>query len=186
MIQLLGISGSLRAGSFNTALLHVAKTVAGDGLSLDIATLHGIPLYDGDAEATDGLPAAVLALRERIRLADGIVMASPEYNSGVPGVLKNALDWVSRTSATHPAVLTNKPVALMGASPGGFGTVSAQAHWLPVLRAMGMLHWSGGRLMVSKAHTVLQGGAMTDTALLQQLQGFVQGFGAFVAQQEPS
>ncbi len=115
MIQLLGISGSLLTGSFNTALLQAAKTVSGDGLALDMATLHGIPLYDGDAEAADGLPAAVLALRERIAQADGLIMATPEYNSGVPGVLKNALDWVSRTSAQHPDVLSQKPVALIGA-----------------------------------------------------------------------
>ena len=186
MIQLLGISGSLRTGSFNTALLQAAKTVSSDGLALDVATLHGIPLYDGDAEAADGLPAAVLALRERIAQADGLIMATPEYNSGVPGVLKNALDWVSRTSAQHPDVLTHKPVALMGASPGGFGTLSAQTHWLPVLRALGMLHWSGGRLLVSKAHTVLQEGTAVDAALLQQVQNFVQGFGVCVAQQKKS
>lgn len=182
-IKLLGISGSLRAGSFNTALLHAAQAALGDTATLDIATLHGIPLYDGDAESKDGLPPAVIALRERIRAADGLLIATPEYNNGMPGVLKNAIDWVSRTSASHPDVFKNKPVAVVGASPGGFGTILAQAHWLPVLRTLGLQHWVGGRLMVSKAHTVLQNGTLTDTALAQQLADFMRGYVGFVATQ---
>lgn len=184
--RLLGISGSLRRDSFNTRLLHAAaRTLAPGGSQLDVATLHGIPLYDGDAEARDGLPTAVLTLRERIRAADAVVLATPEYNNGIPGVFKNAIDWVSRVSPQHADVLKGKPVAVLGASPGGFGTLSAQAHWLPVLRMLGMPLWVDGRLMVSRAHTVLtdDGGTLHDAALQTQLADFMQGFAAFVARQ---
>lgn len=182
MTRILGISGSLRAESFNTALLHAAARRLPADVSLEVVTLHGIPLYDGDLEAREGLPPAVLALREQIAAADGLLLSTPEYNSGVPGVFKNALDWVSRTSAAHPAVLAGKPVALIGASPGGFGTISAQAHWLPVLHALGMRQWSGARLLVSKAHTVLADNDLQDAALGEQLARFVAGFAAFAAQ----
>ncbi len=179
MIRLLGISGSLRAASFNTALLRIAQNLALPDVQIDAATLHGIPLYDGDLEAREGLPPAVLTLRSKIQASDGLLLVTPEYNNGIPGVFKNAIDWVSRTSDEHPSVLANKPVAIMGASPGGFGTISAQAHWLPVLRTLGMSHWAGGRLAVSKAGTVFHDGDQIDAALMQQLQGFVQGFAQF-------
>ena len=99
MTRILGISGSLRAGSFNTALLRAAQQVAGDGIAFDAVTLHGIPLYDGDAEARDGLPAAVTTLKDRIIASDGVLLVTPEYNNGIPGVFKNAIDWLSRPAA---------------------------------------------------------------------------------------
>ena len=92
MTRILGISGSLRKGSFNTALLRAAQQVAGEGIELEAATLHGIPLYDGDAEAANGIPEAVSALKERIADSDGVLLVTPEYNNGVPGVFKNAID----------------------------------------------------------------------------------------------
>lgn len=180
MTQLLGISGSLRAGSFNTQLLHAAQKVTPAPVTLDIATLHGIPLYDGDLEAREGLPAAVIALREQIQASAGVVLCTPEYNNGVPGVFKNAIDWLSRVSDAYPSVFKNKPLTLMGASPGGFGTILSQAHWLPVLRTLDVQLWPNGHLMVSRAHTVLQNGELTDEALLQQLTAFMTGFTQFV------
>lgn len=180
MARLLGISGSLRAASFNTALLRAAEARVGSGDSLEVATLHGIPLFDEDLETREGLPAAVMALREAIQRADGLILATPEYNSGVPGVFKNALDWLSRTSRDRPSVLSGKPVALIGATPGGFGTVLAQTHWLPVLRALGMRHWTEGRLLVSKAHSVFPEGELKDAAVAMALAEFMEGFGRFV------
>jgi len=94
VIKLLGISGSLRAGSFNTALLRVAQQEVGDGVVLDVTTLHGIPLYDGDLEASNGVPEAVQQLKMRIRASDGVILSTPEYNNGIPGVFKNAIDWL--------------------------------------------------------------------------------------------
>ncbi len=92
MTRILAISGSLRTGSFNTALLQAAQQVAGDEIALEVATLHGIPLYDGDLEARDGEPAAVTTLKQRIIASDGVILGTPEYNNGIPGVFKNAID----------------------------------------------------------------------------------------------
>ena len=180
MTRILGISGSLRAGSFNTALLHAAQQVAGDNVTLEAATLHGIPLYDGDVEARDGEPAAVTALKQRILASDGVLLVTPEYNNGIPGVFKNAIDWLSRGTPGIPAVFGDRPFALIGASPGGFGTILSQNHWLPVLKTLGVRMWAGNRLMVSRAGSVFDAdGALVDARVREQLAGFVQGFAAF-------
>ena len=180
MIRILGISGSLRAGSYNTALLKAAAALQIPEVELQVSTLHGIPLYDGDLEQRDGVPAAVRALKERIMANDAVMLATPEYNGGVPGVLKNALDWLSRPSSDIAQVFGDRPFAVVGASPGGFGTVLAQNAWLPVLRALGVRYWSGGRLLVSRAHEVFDGkGNMTSEPMREQLRSFVACFAAF-------
>ena len=180
MTRILGISGSLRAGSFNTALLHAAQQVAGDNVTLEAATLHGIPLYDGDVEARDGEPAAVTALKQRILASDGVLLVTPEYNNGIPGVFKNAIDWLSRGTPGIPAVFGDRPFALIGASPGGFGTILSQNHWLPVLKTLGVRLWAGNRLMVSRAGSVFDAdGALVDPQVREQLAGFLQGFAVF-------
>ena len=99
MARILGISGSLRAGSYNTALLRAAHSVAPAGVDLEVATLQGIPLYDGDLEQSDGLPAAVTALKDKIAASDAVLLVTPEYNNGIPGVFKNAIDWLSRPAS---------------------------------------------------------------------------------------
>ena len=180
MTRILGISGSLRAGSFNTALLRAAQQVAGDGIAFDAVTLHGIPLYDGDAEARDGLPAAVTTLKDRIIASDGVLLVTPEYNNGIPGVFKNAIDWLSRPAADIARVFGDKPFALVGASPGGFGTILSQNHWLPVLKTLGVRLWAGQKLLVSRAGSVFDAdGALVDDKVRGQLAGFVQGFAGF-------
>lgn len=182
MIKILGISGSLRAQSFNTALLRAAQAAAGADVQIEAATLHGIPLFDGDLEQRDGTPRAVRELKTRILDHDGLLMVTPEYNNGVPGVFKNAVDWLSRKTPDLPPVFADRPVAVIGASPGGFGTIMAQNHWLPVLRTLGARHWSGGRLMVSRAQSVFgPDGALLDDAVRRQLAEFVHGFALFVA-----
>ena len=182
MTRILGISGSLRAGSFNTALLRAAREVAGGDIEVDTATLHGIPLYDGDAEARDGEPAAVAALKQRIIASDGVLLVTPEYNNGIPGVFKNAIDWLSRPAADIARVFGDKPFALVGASPGGFGTILSQNHWLPVLKTLGVQLWAGNRLMVSRAGSAFDAdGELVDAKLREQLAGFVQGFATFAA-----
>ena len=181
MVRILGISGSLRAGSFNTALLHAARDLAGDGIELEISTLHGIPLYDGDAEAAHGIPAAVDALKAKIHAADGLLLSTPEYNNGIPGVFKNAIDWLSRPASGIGALFGGRPVALIGASAGGFGTVLSQAAWLPVLHTLGVDHWSGGKLLVSRAGQTFAEGALVDEKVRQQLAAFVQAFAADIA-----
>lgn len=179
-VKILGISGSLRRLSYNTALLRTAQSLAGAGIAFEIATLHGIPLYDGDQEQREGLPTAVDELKTRIVASDGLLLVTPEYNNGIPGVFKNAIDWLSRPAADIPRVFGGRPVAVIGASPGGFGTVLSQNAWLPVLKTLGARQWSGGRLLVSRAHHVFnERGEMVDEAVRAQLGGFVRGFAQF-------
>lgn len=176
MTRILAISGSLRAGSYNTALARAAQRQAADGVEIEVATLHGIPLYDGDVEATQGLPEAVQALRARILASDALLLVTPEYNNGIPGVFKNAIDWLSRSGKE---VLAGKPVALIGASPGGFGTVLAQSQWLPVLRLLEARLWTGGRMLVARVQQKVDGsGEITDSETLTQLAGLLREFAA--------
>jgi chromate reductase, NAD(P)H dehydrogenase (quinone) len=123
-IHVLGIAGSLRRGSYNRALLREAIASAPDGMRIEAFDLAGLPFYDGDVEK-EGDPTAVIALKDAIRGADALLIATPEYQHGVPGVLKNALDWASRPPKDPP--LGRKPVAIMGASTGAYGTARAQA-----------------------------------------------------------
>ena len=182
MTTLLGISGSLRAGSFNTSLLRAAQPLAGAGVRLDIATLHGIPLYDGDAEARDGLPPAVVALKGQVIAADGVLLATPEYNNGIPGVFKNAIDWLSRPSDDIARVFGGRPFAVIGASPGGFGTILSQNAWQPVLRTLGVDVWWGAKLLVSRAGQAFDGdGVLVDEKVRAQLKQFLDGFAGFAA-----
>jgi chromate reductase len=182
MTNVIGISGSLRNGSFNSALLRAAQALMPEGTRLTIGTIKGIPLYDGDAEAADGVPPVVAALKDAIAAADGLLLATPEYNNSIPGVFKNAIDWLSRPSSDIPRIFGGKPTAIVGASPGGFGTILAQAAWLPILRTLGVDLWNGGRLLVSRSQGVFDAsGTMIDAGAKEQLRGFMGGFAGFVA-----
>ncbi len=180
MTSILGISGSLRQASYNTALLRAMAAAAPAGVDIRIATLHGIPLYDGDVEAA-GIPPAVAALKEQVVAADGLLLVSPEYNNAMPGVFKNAIDWLSRPPKDSPRIFGGRPVAVAGASPGGFGTILAQNAWLPVLRTLGTLPWFGSRLAVSRAGGVFDAeGALVDERVREQVAAFVAGFAKFI------
>ena len=181
MTTLIGLSGSLRRGSFNTALLRAAATLMPAHATLAIHTLHDIPLYDADLESSAGLPDSVSALKEAIVAADGVLLATPEYNNGIPGVFKNAIDWLSRPASDIPRVFGGKPVGLIGASPGGFGTILSQAAWLPVLRVLGARHWPGGRVLASRAGQAFDAnGALQDPKLREQLQEYLRNFVGYV------
>jgi chromate reductase, NAD(P)H dehydrogenase (quinone) len=182
MTRLIGISGSLRKRSYNTGLLRAAQGLLPAGFTLDIQDIHGVPLYDGDLEQESGIPASVTALKEALAAADGVLLATPEYNNGIPGVFKNAIDWASRPASDIQRVFGGKKVALLGASPGGFGTILAQDAWLPVLRTLGMQLWTGGKMMAPRAGQAFSPeGDLTDDALRERLRAYLAGFAAWVA-----
>ena len=181
MTRILALSGSLRAASFNTALARTAQQLAPEGVQIEVATLHGVPLYDGDVEQQGGIPAAVQALKSQIIGANGLLLVTPEYNNGVPGVFKNGIDWLSR--ADMKAVFGGKPTGLMGASMSGFGTVSSQHAWLPTLKLLGTRVFSGRSLMVSRAQNLFTEGQLKDDATRQMLAAYLADFTAFVASQ---
>jgi NAD(P)H-dependent FMN reductase len=181
MAHLVGFSGSLRKGSFNSALLRAAAGMVPEGSRLDIASIADFPLYNGDDETATGVPASVERLKDAIAAADGLLIATPEYNNSIPGVAKNAIDWLSRPAPDIPRVFGGKCVALIGASPGGFGTILSQNAWLPVLRTLGAELWTGGRLMVSRAGQVFDAsGAIVDPKIEDALRKFVGDFVAGV------
>src|SRR3954468_7837400 len=167
-MRVLAVAGSLRPGSYNRKLLLAAGELLPDDVELDVyEELKAVPPYDEDDDV-EPAPAAVAQLREAIAGADAILIATPEYNSSVPGQLKNALDWVSRPLATNPA--RNKPVAVVGASKGAFGAVWAQAELGKVLSAMGA-RVVEGEVAFGHAHEKFdEDGRLADENLAEQLR----------------
>ena len=180
-ITIVAISGSLRRDSYNTALLRAAAALAPEGVTIEVTTLHGIPLYDGDLEESEGIPETVAKLKDRVAETDGLMISTPEYNNSMSGVLKNGIDWMTRPPKDIARIFRDRPVALMGASPSGFGTVRAQLSWFPVFRTLRTRPWFGGpQLMLSNA-----GDAFTEDGRLvedqeKKVANFVEGFAAFV------
>jgi NAD(P)H-dependent FMN reductase len=176
-MKILGISGSLRQASHNSALLRAAQALFPD--LIETGNISSIPLYNGDLE-TEGVPDSVIQLKKQLATASGLLLFSPEYNNSVPGVLKNTIDWMSRPSEGIGNVFRGKPVAISGASPGGFGTILAQNAWLPVFRLLGAEVFSGGRLMVSGAATIFDDdGSLADVAVRERLEQYIGGFREF-------
>ena len=181
MATIIGISGSLRKGSYNSALLRAAAELAPEDVEIQVATIRGIPLYDGDLEAAQGVPAPVEELKNRIADADGLLLATPEYNNSIPGTFKNALDWLTRPPKDLGRVFGDKPVGLMGATPGRGGTRMAQVAWLPIFRTLGMRPWNGKQLFVAGAGKVFDDdGKLADETTRDLLRDYVDGFGKFV------
>ena len=181
MTTIVGISGSLRNHSFNAGLLRAAAEAVPEGCSLTLGTIRGIPLYNADAEETEGIPPAVAELKNQIAAADGLLLVTPENNNSMPGVFKNAIDWLTRPPEDRSRVFANRPIGLMGATPGSFGTAFSQYAWLPVLRVLGTQVWSGRLLWVSGAMGKFdKEGNLTDEAVEKQLRKYMQGFADFV------
>jgi len=180
-MKIVGISGSVREKSFNRALLRAAQSAMPGGSDLAIESIADVPLYNGDEEAARGIPASVTRIKEAIAAADGLLLVTPEYNNSVPGVAKNSIDWLSRPPADIARVFGGKPVAIAGASPGGFGTVLSQNAWLPVFKTLGCEVYSGGKLLVSRAGSVFDAeGNVTDAATRDAIARFMAGFVRFV------
>jgi chromate reductase len=181
MKRVIGLSGSLRQGSFNAALLRAAAELAPDGLSIEIESIREIPLYNYDVEKNEGIPAAVTRLKDKIAASDGLLLVTPEYNNSIPGVFKNAIDWLSRPPADIPRVFGQRKVGLIGASPGNFGTILSQNGWLATLRTLGTRPWFGASLYVSGASKVFdQSGVLIDPAVRERLKKYLQGFSDFL------
>jgi len=177
-MRVLGISGSLRQDSYNSALLRAAAERLPAGAELvEFKRLREIPPYDADAEL-EGTPHAVAELREAMREADAVLIATPEYNHSIPGVLKNALDWASRPAGK--SALMGKPAAVIGASTGMFGAVWAQAETRKVLGAL------GGRVIeaelpIARAQELYAGGELALTPeLSEQLETMLADLAAAV------
>jgi chromate reductase len=188
-LSILGISGSLRRDSHNTALLRTAAELLPPSVKLEIFDgLKAVEPYDQDDDASGG-PAGARRLREAIESADAILIASPEYNSSIPGVLKNALDWASRPKGKN--ALWGKPAAVVGASTGVFGAVWSQAETRKVLGS------SGARVIeqdlpVGHADDALTGGRLADqelreryTEILDELIALAEQTGGLADSGEP-
>jgi len=181
MPTIVGIAGSLRKGSYNAALLRAATELAPPGTTIEQPSIRGIPLYDGDVESESGVPDVVRDLKESIVRSDGLLLVTPEYNNSIPGVFKNAIDWLSRPPSDIARVFGDRPVALMGASPGRGGTLLAQTAWLPILRTLGTRPWFGPRLLVAGASKVFDtNGRLIDEQVRKQVQDFMVGFAEFI------
>jgi chromate reductase len=169
--HVLGIPGSLRAGSYNRALLRAAAEVLPPGTSLDLFSLDGIPLYDADVQS-QGDPEPVEDLKRRIMAADALLIATPEYNYSIPGVLKNALDWASRPPKT--CCLRRKPIGILGASSGESGTMRAQLALRQVFVFTGSLAMVQPELRVPNAGEEFDAeGKLIDGDLRERLRAYV-------------
>ncbi len=175
-IKVLGISGSLRAGSFNTGLLRAAATLLPPDMELATFPLHDIPLFNADVEA-QGNPAPVTALQQAIGAADGLLFAVPEYNYSITGVLKNAFDWASRG---RPSTLDGKPAAIMGVG-GRSGTVRAQMHMRQIALHNSMRVMIDPELLLVRSRRRSDpDGNLTDDATLERLREFMSAFDEWI------
>lgn len=147
MPEVLGLSGSLRKGSYNTALIRACQSLAPDGMTITLGDLSDLPMYNADVHEA-GLPPAVAAFMDQLRSADGLVIACPEYNRSVPAVLKNAIDWASKTP---PQPFDGMPVAIMGASRGILGTIMANHHLRQIFVYLNARTINGPEVLVGKA-----------------------------------
>ncbi|MBN1893937.1 NAD(P)H-dependent oxidoreductase [bacterium] len=172
-IRVLGLSGSLRKGSYNTALLRTAEGLMPDGAVLEIYSLSRLPFFSQDSEKP--FPEPVLEFRTRLAEADALLIATPEYNSSISGVLKNALDWASRPPRQP---LAGKPAAVIGASTGRFGTARVQMHLRQILMHTGALPLGKPEVMITHAEQAFDAeGRLTD----EKAKGFLKDLLAALA-----
>jgi len=177
-LNIVGIAGSLRKGSYNRMLLRAAKEIAGEQMNIEEFDISGIPMYNTDLEKS-GVPPLIEELKEKIRSSDGLLIATPEYNYSIPGVLKNVLDWASRTPKDTPLHL--KPVAMMGGSGGISGTIRAQGHLRQIFAHSNMLDLKKPEVLVTKIQEKFdENGLLIDDALKQHLIRFISAFANWI------
>jgi|1185.fasta_scaffold383531_1 chromate reductase len=172
--EVVGFAGSLRRASYNRALLRAAAELAAPPLHVVIHDLSPIPLYNGDVEA-EGAPSSVTELRTAVRQADALLIATPEYNHGVPGVLKNAIDWLSRPP--RDSALNGKVAAIMGASPGMTGTARSQSQLRQAFVFTNTYALLQPEVLVARAHEKFDAdGRLTDQGTADFIKVFLAGF----------
>jgi chromate reductase, NAD(P)H dehydrogenase (quinone) len=177
--RIVGVAGSLRHGSLNRALLRAAQELAPDRLRIDIHDIAPIPLYNQDVES-EHVPDAVTALRAAVREADGLLIATPEYNHGVPGVLKNTIDWLSRPP--RGSALDGKPAAIVGASPGMTGTARAQTQLRQAFGFTNTYAMLQPEILVARARDKFdESGHLTDEPTRMYLASFLKSFSEWIA-----
>jgi chromate reductase, NAD(P)H dehydrogenase (quinone) len=182
-VEILGIAGSLRRGSFNRAVLRAAAALAPPTMEVAVHDIADVPLYDGDVEE-QGDPPGVVRLKEAIAAADGLLIATPEYQHGIPGVLKNALDWASRPP--RRSVLQGKPVAIVGASPGLTGTARAQTQLRQTLTYDACRILPPPEVLIARAHEKVVDGELVDERSREHLAKTLVRFGEWVEGDVPA
>jgi chromate reductase len=176
--RVVGISGSLRKASYNTATLRAAQEFAPESLDIDIVTLEDMPLFNEDVEAI-GWPDRVRELREQVQAADAVIFASPEYNYSITGVLKNAIDWLSRPEGDAP--LNGKPAAIVGATPAFVGTARAQAHLRQIVFYNAMPLLPTAEVLIARAGDRFDDeGRLTDEKTRVVLKDMLEKFAGWV------
>ncbi len=164
IINIVGLVGSLRRGSLNRVLVQAAAEVAPEGMNITIFPLNEIPVYNFDVENEEGFPEAVVAFREAVKSADALILATPEYNGSMSGVIKNAIDWASRGG-----LLAKKPVVTMAGSPGALGATKAQEHLRQVCMHLGMYVLPRPTIAVPQFGKKIEDGVLTD----EPTRGFI-------------
>lgn len=177
-IRVLGVAGSLRKASYNRALLRAAMELAPVGMTLANFELDDVPIYNGDVEAA-GDPPGVAAMKQAIAAADGVLFVTPEYNHGVPGVMKNALDWASRPPRSAP--LGGKPVGIIGASPGMTGSARGQSQLRQAFEFTNSYCMPQPEILVYRAHEKFdESGALTDDATKRYLAAYLAALAEWI------
>lgn len=177
-LAVVAFAGSLRAGSYNRALLRAAIETAPDGMTIEIVDIGAIPLYDADLEEA-GLPEPVAAFKSAIAAGDGLLIATPEYNHGVPGVTKNAIDWASRPPRRSP--LDRMPIGVVGASPGMTGTARGQSQLRQAFGFTNSYCMPQPQILVASAHEKFDAdGRLTDGATREYLAKFLTAFADWI------
>ena len=183
-VSITALCGSLRAASFNRRLLQAVVDQAPAATDIRVFGIEGIPVYNQDDEDRDGVPAPVEAIKQSLAASDGLLIATPEYNNGIPGGLKNAIDWMTRPHSDLARVFHGKAVAIIGASPGPRGTVLAQTAWLPILRMLAMRPFYEKVVYAGGAGGLFDdSGNLSDEAMSKRVGQFIEGFSAFAAKQ---
>lgn len=180
MATILALVGSLRQRSYNGMLARAAVEVTPSGSTMEVASIRGIPLYDGDVEE-HGIPPEVEALKARVMSSDGLLLVTPEYNHSIPGVFKNTIDWLSRPAEDIPRVFGDRPTGMIGATTSQGGTRFAQVAWLPVLSTLGVRPFSAKSVFLAEARKAFDPqGKLTDDKLRKVLSGYIAAFVEFI------